>query len=241
MKHIIICITICSVLLNKSFAQTTVLDKSAYATQLEKTIDFFKGSNYSYRIKYKSYFGHNSTIVRDEFKGIMIRNDKSMYCEMPGKHIVQDEHVRILVSEESRSLVLIDPDYKFHEEVELNQYNEHLEQAQRIEMTAKGNEKVITLYMKTKYEIEKQELILNEDGLVSKMIIYYSEMHTDTYSTNSDKKDKVKLVIELYDYRKNITTLPNQQTTYFLAKKGKDYVSTNAFASYQIIDYRIEK
>lgn len=214
------------------------ITKEEFEKLLSGTTEYFKDGNYSYRINYKSYTSHDSKSPVDKFDGIMIRQGKSMYCELPGNHVVQDENMRLLINQDQRELYLLDPDFEFGTDAEWDHYSNQMQNVSRIETEQVNNETRIDLIFKPKNEFESQRIILDEKGLLTMIVLFYPEM--DDYDENNGSSKKVKPRAEMIF--SNISNSPslaqNQMLSHYLSKDKK---GQGQFAGYKVLDYRLNK
>lgn len=214
------------------------IDRVLYEQLTDEARKLFESENYEYKVSYLSYIGHQSKQAHDEDKGHIIRHGREYFANIPGNKSAQGKGLRIMMDDEEKLIVLLDPDYKLDQTVAKAFYESMFDHADSLLSRTAGSDKLIRFYYGEKSEFLCQEIRLNQKGLPSEMTIYYRDKIALNAEDKTSPKEKPKLVILLKDV-KETTSFPSEyKIDSFLKKTPNGYKGVGNYTGYQVVDYR---
>lgn len=216
------------------------ITKSEYEKDFAQAKAFYSSDAYSFAITYKSFFGHNAQTPYETDYGSHLKDGKSIFSRIPGQLTVQDMGVRCVIDSIEKVLILSEPDYTYDWNIEDVVYETTMSYA-KIERKTEGNVKTYRISYPSEFPYEKTEIELNTQGLIASITTFYRELQPLDPEVENSPQDKIKFRIELTQYTNEIRRTNFQKLEYYIQKKDKSYVPSNAFSGYKIKDTRIKK
>lgn len=216
-----------------------VVSRQVVDSILVATNQFFKGQVFSYDLKYESTLaGENS--IRDRDSGKFARNRNKMYSNTPSGLIVQDDQLRIVVDESNGEIIVLDPDYKFENDFVLMDFEEMMAEVEKILWNNATETKTLTLLMKPKHRLSKQEVFFDQRGIAQGVKLYYSE-EVEFEENEQVKKGKPVVSIKLLNITQNVVWQPQMEVSHYVKMNKTAFVGMGKYSAFEIVDYRLLK
>jgi|GEM_PF-6227416 len=214
------------------------IDRAEYESLTLDARKLFEGEMYSYQISYCSYIGHESEQPHDQAKGHIVRRGKEYFADIPGNRSAQGDGLRIMMDDDEKLIVLLDPDYKLDQTVAKAFYESMFLYADSLVTRTAGSDRYIRFYYGEKSEFYCQEIQLDSRGLPTEITIYYRDELALQPEEESTSSERPKLVINLTNL-KLVSEFPAEyKIESFLKKTSKGYAGIGNYVGYQIVDYR---
>jgi hypothetical protein len=220
-------------------AQTwTNIDRQQYEQLTAEARNLFKSNRYSYKMAYSSYIGHHTSTPHDQAQGYVVRYGNDYFADMPGNRSAQGNGIRIMIDDEEKLIVLLDPDYKLDQSVAEAFYESMFLYADSLLSRNAGPERYFRFYYSEKSEFYCQEVKLDHKGLPSEITIFYRDELSLNPEEEASEMEKPKLVIRLSDIQP-VSDFPSEfKIDSFVKKTTSGFSSTGNYSGYQVVDYR---
>jgi hypothetical protein len=215
------------------------IDAEQYQKIMQPMVDFLNADQFHFKLNYNLYHGHASYTLKEKLSGFAYKNGSTHYYSLPGQNSIQGDGMRVLIDSTDQTMILLEVDKKMDVSGMQATYDEWMASAKRIELQTRNEKQVIRFVFAEYHELEKQEIVLNRDGMVHEIILYYRQEVSDDNSKELQGQ-KMKLVYEFVEWTHDAIIPAQFQINRFLKRNGKSIQPAASFANYTLLDYRIK-
>jgi hypothetical protein len=215
------------------------IDAEQYQKIMQPMVDFLSADQFHFKLNYNLYQGHASQTLKERMSGFAYKSGSSHYYALPGQNSIQGDGMRVLIDSTDQTMILLEVDKKMDVSGMQATYDEWMASAKRIELQVRNEKQVIRFVFGEYHELEKQEIVLNRNGMVQEIILYYRQEVTDD-NAEGQLGQKMKLVYEFVEWTQDAIIPTQFEIKRFLQRNGKSIQPTASFANYTLLDYRIK-
>jgi hypothetical protein len=216
----------------------TRVDRNRYEAILKPTADFLASEDFSYKVNYKSFIGHNGINPVEEMKGIYTRRKGNFYCNMPGNLSIQNGDIRVQVDTIERIVVLLPPDDKLNHDSWEWAYEEMMSQATAIEESVINGRGVLRLLLGKGHELEEQRFYFGEDKMLDRIVMYYRAMLPIDPSKQDSAKEKARLEIHFSNWSSSMDVPNKWNLENIISMSKKNVQLLGRFQKYELVEFR---
>ena len=223
------------------FVSHAVLSQSVKEEFKKINSAYLNSDNLSFNIVYKTFANHYSIRPVEEIQGSYKKSGKNYFWESASQYTVQNQNYFISVDKEGKTILVGDPEKATFSFAPIPVDSLLLLCSKASVSATSNNEKRISLEFHIPIDfISKIDIKVNQEYLISSIVIYYSSM------TEFEDDDVVSDSPRVEIYYKNIRISdfidPEifSESAYFFAKDRKLLV-TQSYSEFQLIDQRFKR
>lgn len=203
--------------------------------------------SYSFNLSYSSYRDYFTVKKEDASVGLYKRSQDNFYCEALGITTLQNGHIKITVDSAERIIALTDPgtlgNAVLMEPETLVAYLANVKMIRKKEI---GRTTLYRIDFRKNELFEAYEFQVKENGLLERLVYYYSERTEEEYPEEGGKpvtetKIKPRMEIEFSNYKSPVRFSNSAFSEKpFIDLSGGKTRSSATLKDYKIIDYRLK-
>jgi hypothetical protein len=219
-----------------------IIQTDASKELLEINSKILEKKEYSFKVLYSSYKGHDSNELHEQYSGEVIRSDMYYRSDIMNKIVIQNKEFRIIVDKDNKIVKVNDPIKNPDPILDVRDFEKAMDICKQVKRCVDKNEIGYRFELKVQRGIVSQEVFFNE-SFISRLVYYYVNEHS-VRQNNLFKTEIVypKLIIEFKELKflNKVNKGLFETASIVIIQKGK-LVLANDFKNYKLIDGRYYK
>lgn len=248
--NIIILVLYSTLLLSQNKSDWEKVDKNEVVNAYQKACNWFSNtSSYSFNMTYTSYKDHYSKEVIETSNGFYKRSTNKFKSEIMGIRTIQNSSVRVVVDSADKLIAITDPGSLTPTMAGTDQLLEMLSNVKALKKKKSNYDVTYKIDFSKNELFESYEFSVDNNGLLEKLIYYYSEQDDKDFGGDTDDghfpitskiKPRLEILFSKYQYPIKVSSNDFEIKGILLAENRK--VTLNeSYKSYSVKDYRTIK
>lgn len=203
----------------------------------KKVADYYD-RDYSLSVTYRSYIGHQSTVVEDKQTGFVVQHKDIIISGLLGAYSVQNDQIKVSIDSSEQMIGILYPD-TLHKSVifDQEQYELSKQRIKKAYTEKKRNETLMSFDFKPGFAYEKVSVLILPNGMIKEMTLYYASYTEYEDSNGMLQKEKAKVIIS-FSEKKQPGKLLTPSDIVNETKNG--WSLTEPFKGFELIDFRYQ-